>query len=40
MCCSRASRPFSSLDELERVVLGNIDWVKSNVGDAGVEVDA
>ena len=36
----RASRPFSSLDELERVVLGNIDWVKSNVGDAGVEVDA
>ena len=36
----RASRPFSSLEELERVVLGNIDWVRSNVGSAGVEVDA
>ncbi|MBP3893213.1 MAG: riboflavin biosynthesis protein RibF [Atopobiaceae bacterium] len=34
----RASRPFSSLDELERVVLGNIDWVRHNVGDQGVEV--
>ena len=36
----RASRPFSSLEELERVVLGNIDWVRRNVGDACVEVRA
>ena len=36
----RASRPFSSLEELERVVLGNIDWVRRNVGDACVEVGA
>ena len=34
----RASRPFSSLDELERTVLGNIDWVRHNVGDGCVEV--
>lgn len=34
----RASRPFSSLEELERVVLGNIDWVRHNIGDASVEV--
>lgn len=34
----RASRPFSSLEELERVVLGNIDWVRTNIGSAGVEV--
>ncbi len=34
----RASRPFSSLDELEHVVLGNIEWVRQNIGDAGVEV--
>ena len=36
----RASRPFSSLEELERVVLGNIDWVRRNVGESGVEVRA
>lgn len=36
----RASRPFSSLEELEQVVLGNIDWVRRNVGDACVEVRA
>lgn len=34
----RASRPFSSLEELERVVLGNIDWVRCNIGDSHVEV--
>lgn len=34
----RASRPFSSLEELERVVLGNIDWVRRNVGPGRVEV--
>ena len=34
----RGSRTFSSLDELERVVLGNIDWVRQNVGDQCVEV--
>ena len=36
----RASRRFSSLEELEQVVLGNIDWVRCNLGDACVEVDA
>ena len=36
----RASRPFSSTDELERVVLGNIDWVRTNLGDGRVEVRA
>ena len=36
----RASRPFSSLAELERVVLGNIDWVRCNIGAAGVEVSS
>jgi riboflavin kinase/FMN adenylyltransferase len=34
----RASRPFSSTAELERVVLGNIDWVRKNLGDRGVGV--
>ena len=34
----RASRPFSSLEELERTVLGNIDWVRKNVGASCVEV--
>lgn len=34
----RGSRTFSSLGELERVVLGNIDWVRQNVGDQCVEV--
>ena len=34
----RASRPFDSLEELERVVLGNIDWVRRNVGAESVEV--
>lgn len=34
----RASRRFDSLDELERVVLGNIDWVRTNLGDGEVEV--
>ena len=29
----RASRPFSSLEELERVVLGNIDWVRTHLGE-------
>ncbi len=34
----RTSRPFSSIEELERVVLGNIDWVRHNIGEASVEV--
>ncbi len=32
----RPSRPFASLEELERVVLGNIDWVRTNLGDGEV----
>ncbi|MDO5119110.1 MAG: riboflavin biosynthesis protein RibF [Coriobacteriales bacterium] len=34
----RASRTFDSLDELERVVLDNIEWVRTNLGDGRVEV--
>ena len=34
----RGSRTFDSLEELERTVLGNIDWVSRNVGSHGVEV--
>ncbi len=36
----RASRPFDSTEELEHVVLGNIDWVRTNLGSCGVGVDA
>ncbi len=36
----RASRPFSSIDELTSVVLGNIDWVRQHLGDHAVGVDA
>ncbi len=36
----RPSRSFSSIEELERVVLGNIDWVRRNVGTEAVEVSA
>lgn len=34
----RPSRAFRSREELEAVVLGNIDWVRTHVGDDGVEV--
>lgn len=34
----RPSRRFSSLDELERVVLGNIEWVRTNLGEGGVRL--
>lgn len=34
----RASRGFSSVEELERVVRGNIAWVREHVGDSCVEV--
>ena len=34
----RPSRRFSSLEELERVVLGNIDWVRANLGEGGVRL--
>ncbi len=32
----RASRRFSSTAELERVVMGNIDWVRENLGETGL----
>lgn len=34
----RPSRTFESVEELERVVLGNIDWVAKNLGDHALEV--
>ena len=34
----RASRKFDSLEELERVVLGNIAWVRENLGSSELEV--
>lgn len=34
----RGSRPFDSLEELEHTVLGNIDWVRRNLGEGPVEV--
>lgn len=34
----RPSRRFSSLDELERVVLGNIAWVRDNLGEGEVSM--
>lgn len=36
----RAARRFGSVAELERVVLSNVEWVRTNVGSAGVEVGA
>ena len=36
----RASRVFDSLEELERVVLGNIAWVRDNIGASEVGVGA
>lgn len=36
----RAARRFDSLEELERVVLANVDWVRTNLGQEGVEVGA
>lgn len=34
----RASRRFDLTEELERVVLGNIEWVRENLGEGRVEV--
>lgn len=34
----RDSRPFDSLEELEATVLGNIGWVRRNLGDRGVDL--
>lgn len=34
----RDSRPFSSLEELERVVLSNIDWVRKTLGECEVNL--
>lgn len=34
----RPSRTFESLDELRRVVLGNIDWVREHLGECGVTI--
>ena len=36
----RPSRVFDTSAELERVVEGNIDWVRTNLGSCGVEVGA
>lgn len=36
----RASRKFDSIEELERVVLGNIEWVRRNLGQSRIEVSA
>ena len=34
----RASRPFASLDELERTVLGNIDWTRRTFGGQAIDL--
>lgn len=34
----RPSRPFDSTEELERTVRSNIEWVRTNLGDGGLEV--
>lgn len=34
----RDSRPFSSVEELEHTVLGNIDWVARTFGDQGISL--
>ena len=34
----RDSRPFSCVEELERTVLGNIDWVARTFGDQGISL--
>lgn len=34
----RDSRPFGSLGELERTVLGNVDWVRRALGERAIEV--
>lgn len=36
----RSSRKFDSVEELKRVVLGNIEWVRENLGEDAVEVGA
>ena len=35
----RDSRPFSSLEELERTVLGNIDWTGRALGGRGIRIN-
>lgn len=35
----RDSRPFSSLEELERTVLGNIDWTGHTLGGRGIRIN-
>ena len=34
----REPRAFGSVEELERVVLGNVDWVRKALGERGVEL--
>ena len=34
----RPSRRFDSLEELERVVLGNVDWVRKNLGEGAISL--
>ena len=36
----RGSKVFESIDDLERTVLGNIDWVRTNLGEGELEVHA
>ena len=36
----RGSKVFGSIAELERTVLGNIDWVRTNLGEGELEVHA
>ena len=32
----REPRTFSSIEELERVVLGNVSWVRATLGERGI----
>lgn len=34
----RAPRTFSSVSELERVVLGNVSWVREALGEGGIDL--
>ena len=34
----REPRSFSSVEELERVVLGNVSWVRGTLGERGIDL--